>query len=151
MEWSKFIFVVSVIYVCYYLFNILFDVLKSKKTSNKEEIIPMTFEDDSPVKMVGDIEPGSNINTYQKETIAKSSIPEIGVINDDINLERKEDFLTKPEPFEIDKDNIVNPTGKIKVIADNIIAGGLSYKELIKQATQGAILKSAQMDFGEGV
>lgn len=153
MEWSKFIIVVLVLYACYYAFNIIFDQLKSKNSSNKSEIVPLTFEDDSPVKKVEHFEQGSKDVNNIKETLLSRNVSEIGVINEDVNQERKEEFLTKPdpEPEPIEIDNVVKPTGKIKVIAENIIAGGLSYKELIKQATQGAILKSANIDFGEPV
>lgn len=152
MEWSKFIITVVVIYIAYYAINFLYDLLTGNKNVNKDEVIPLTFEDDTEVKSVDFDDPNSSLQKDEPVNDLKEPLTNSGVINEEVltNNDRKEEYFSPTdERVEVDPENVVTPTGAIKVFAQNLISGGLSYKELIKQASQGSILKSATMDFGE--
>lgn len=154
MEWSKFIITVAVIYIAYYGFNFLRDLLNNGKKTNKDEIVQLTIEDDTPVKSVDNYgETDSPIIKDKPVNYPKEQLTNSGVINEEVltNInERKEEYFSPTDvPVTSDESSMMSPTGSIKVLAQNLISGGLSYKELIKQATQGSILKSATIDFGE--
>lgn len=151
MEWSNFLIAVTVIYVSYYGFNFLFDLIKNDKNTNKEQVIPLTFEDDTPPKFVDTLTSSPNsLTVVSPKDIDSHQILEEMVEDDVLPItERKEEyFLETDRPIDFDTEDTVTPTGKVSVI-DKLISGGLSYKELIKKATEGAILKSAKIDFGD--
>lgn len=145
MEWSKFFTVIPIIIACYYVVIYALDKLKNKNTGSKEDIVSLQFEDTMHTKKVGaittldeplDPENGSSGSNNFKQSIEKT---------------RKEDLITTPISITNGKgasDEPVKPTSKIKVISDNVVAGGLSYKDLIQKAKEGSILKSANIDFG---
>lgn len=154
MEWSKFIITILVVYLAYYAINILFDLFSSNKNVNKDEVIPLTFEDDTVVKSVDFEEPKSTFSKEKPANEPQEPLAAKGVINEEVltNNDRKEEYFSPTDAtVDFNTNEVLKPAGAVKVFAQNLISGGISYKELLKKASQGSILTSATIDFGEEV
>jgi len=130
----------AVVYAVYYGFNIVYDLLNSPGSTNKDEIVPLTFDDESEARDVDSME---ELATVQPQ----EHLPPTGMIDEPLTAnERKEEQEQIPEGNW--EQETAAPAGNIRIIADSIISGGLEYGELLKQAVKGAISRSAQIDFG---
>lgn len=147
MTWTNFLLTLAVIYVVYYGFNILYDLLNSNKKSTKGEVVSLTFKDDIPVKDVNNLNGHDNV---QHQTISKEEVDK-GETKDEVltTNERKEEEQNTPIPVTHPKEEPVTLSGKVKVIADAVVSGGINYDELLNKAINGAIARGSQIDFGE--
>lgn len=132
MTWISFLTSVLVIYGLYYGVNVAYDLLfaTGNKNSNKEEIIPLTFEDE----------------IIEKSVDEENEVVSFNEIEEDISIDRKE-VITKENVIKKEdmEQETISPTGTVKTL----VSGGIDLKSLLKQASDGALETTRKINFAE--